>query len=244
MRGSGEGFKKNISTASGIEGDSVIKDQRAKVTGQKFAPDRESVPKGKPAPDEGLVSKEGSMPEGDAISGEGVVSDNETVSKEGALPGEGLAWERQLVELEEKNEEYHRRLLRLQADFDNYRKRMVREKEELNGYVTGEVILDFLDVLDNLERASVSARGQNCHKNDVSFKEGIDMIVNQFKAVLAKHDVKEIPAKGAKFDPNFHHAVIQTEAEGEEEGVVLEEIRKGYTIKSRVLRPSFVKVAL
>lgn len=152
--------------------------------------------------------------------------------------------ELQLIGLEEKNEEYCQRLLRLQADFDNYRKRVAKEKEESYGRVTGEIILDFLNVLDNMERAFLSAEEQGHNGKDNSLREGISMIINQFKGVLKKYDVKDISAKGAKFDPNIHYAVMQVEDTNAEDGIVLEEIQKGYMIKTRVLRPSMVKVAL
>ncbi|MDD2573873.1 MAG: nucleotide exchange factor GrpE [Bacillota bacterium] len=152
--------------------------------------------------------------------------------------------EKQLADLTKKNEEYCDRLLRLQADFDNYRKRVAREKEEMYGYVAGEVILDFLGVLDNMERAVQSAAVQSCDCGSASLREGIQMVVKQLKEILAKYDVEEIPAKGEKFDPNFHHAVMQAEDSGKEEGTVLEVLQKGYMIKKRVLRPSIVKVAL
>jgi len=70
------------------------------------------------------------------------------------------------------------------------------------------------------------------------------MVVKQFRDILAKYHVEEIPTEGVKFDPNFHHAVMKVEDSGKEEGTILEVFQKGYKIKSRVLRPSFVKVAL
>lgn len=164
-------------------------------------------------------------------------------SKERA-PARQPTSEKQLADLTKKNEEYCDRLLRLQADFDNYRKRVAREKEEMYGYVAGEVILDFLGVLDNMERAVQSAAVQSCDCGSASLREGIQMVVKQLKEILAKYDVEEIPAKGEKFDPNFHHAVMQAEDSGKEEGTVLEVLQKGYMIKKRVLRPSIVKVAL
>ncbi len=157
---------------------------------------------------------------------------------------DGLSIEEQLADCRKKNQEYYERLLRSQADFDNYRKRMAREKDEMYSFVTGEIMLSFLGVLDNLERASLAAAGDSGSDSDASFVEGIDMVIKQLKGILSKHGVEEIPAQGEKFDPNFHHAVMQVEDTKQEEGTILEVLQKGYKIKSRVLRPSMVKVAL
>ena len=154
------------------------------------------------------------------------------------------ALEQQLEDLRKKNEEYYDRLLRLQADFDNYRKRTAREREEIYDYMAAEIMLDFLGVLDNMERAAASAAAGCGEGGSASLKEGIDMVVKQLRDILAKYHVEEIPTEGVKFDPNFHHAVMQAEDSGKEEGTILEVFQKGYKIKSRVLRPSFVKVAL
>lgn len=152
--------------------------------------------------------------------------------------------EQQLEDLRKKNEEYYDRLLRLQADFDNYRKRTAREKEEAYDYIAAEIVFDFLGVLDNMERAADSAAAGCGEGAGASLKEGIDMVVRQLRDILAKYHVEEIPTEGVKFDPNFHHAVMQVKDSGKEEGTILEVFQKGYKIKSRVLRPSFVKVAL
>ena len=161
-----------------------------------------------------------------------------------ASTGEGSPLEQQLEDLKKKNDEYYERLLRLQADFDNYRKRTAREKEEIYDYIAGEILLDFLGVLDNMERASASAAGDGGSDGGASLREGIDMVVKQLRDILAKYNVEEIPTERARFDPNFHHAVMRVQDTGKEEGTILEVFQKGYKIKSRVLRPSVVKVAL
>ncbi|HQA47858.1 MAG TPA: nucleotide exchange factor GrpE [Bacillota bacterium] len=161
-----------------------------------------------------------------------------------ATADDGPSLEQQLEDLRKKNEEYYDRLLRLQADFDNYRKRTAREKEETYDYIAAEIMFDFLGVLDNMERAADSAAAVCGEGGSASLKEGIDMVIKQFRDILAKYHVEEIPTEGVKFDPNFHHAVMQEEDSDKEEGTILEVFQKGYKIKSRVLRPSFVKVAL
>ncbi|HQD42376.1 MAG TPA: nucleotide exchange factor GrpE [Bacillota bacterium] len=161
-----------------------------------------------------------------------------------ATADDGPSLEQQLEDLRKKNEEYYDRLLRLQADFDNYRKRTAREREESYDYIAAEIVFDFLGVLDNMERAAETAAAGCGEGGSASLKEGIDMVVKQFRDILAKYHVEEIPTEGVKFDPNFHHAVMQEEDSDKEEGTILEVFQKGYKIKSRVLRPSFVKVAL
>lgn len=172
--------------------------------------------------------------------------DNEEVGTDDntAAADDGPSLEQQLEDLRKKNEEYYDRLLRLQADFDNYKKRTAREREESYDYIAAEIVFDFLGVLDNMERAAESAAAGCGEGGSASLKEGIDMVVKQFRDILAKYHVEEIPTEGVKFDPNFHHAVMQVEDSDKEEGTILEVFQKGYKIKSRVLRPSFVKVAL
>lgn len=171
-------------------------------------------------------------------NGEVGTDDNTATADDGPSP------EQQLEDLRKKNEEYYDRLLRLQADFDNYRKRTAREKEETYDYIAAEIMFDFLGVLDNMERAADSAAAVCGEGGSASLKEGIDMVIKQFRDILAKYHVEEIPTEGVKFDPNFHHAVMRVEDSDKEEGTILEVFQKGYKIKSRVLRPSFVKVAL
>jgi molecular chaperone GrpE len=141
-------------------------------------------------------------------------------------------------------EEAYNRMLRLQADFDNYRKRVAREKDEIYSYAAGEILLQFLSVLDNLERASEAAAGDGGSRGTDSFREGIDMVIKQIRGIMSKYHVEEIPTEGVKFDPNYHHAVMKVDDTDDEEGTILEVFQKGYRIKSRVLRPSMVKVAL
>ncbi len=150
---------------------------------------------------------------------------------------------RELEEYKEKSRDYYNQYLRAVADLDNYRKRVIKEREETYKDVACEILGQFLGVLDNLQRASQSVNtGTGC-KGCSSIEEGINMVVKQFEDILAKFGVEEIPAEGKKFDPNYHYAVMQAEATGEEEGQIVEVLQKGYMLNSRILRPSMVKVA-
>jgi molecular chaperone GrpE len=133
------------------------------------------------------------------------------------------------------------RLARLQAEFENYKKRMAREKAEFLKFATEGLLLEFLPVLDNLERAIASARADTSGREAVV--EGIDMIARLFRGTLEKAGVKPMEAVGKPFDPSLHQAVAQVETPGGPDHVVLEEIQKGYLLEGRVLRAAMVKVS-
>ena len=133
------------------------------------------------------------------------------------------------------------RLVRLQAEFENYKKRMAREKAEFLKFATEGLLLELLPVLDNLERAIVSARAETSGREAVV--EGIDMVARLFRATLEKAGVKPMDAVGKPFDPGLHHAVAQVETPGGPDNVVVEEIQKGYLLEGRVLRAAMVKVS-
>lgn len=133
------------------------------------------------------------------------------------------------------------RLLRLQAEFENYKKRMAREKAEFLKYATESVLLEFLPVLDNLERAVTSARATTGNREAVV--DGIEMIARLFRSTLEKAGVKPMDAVGHPFDPSLHQAVAQVESADGRDNIVLEEIQKGYLLEGRVLRAAMVKVS-
>ena len=138
-------------------------------------------------------------------------------------------------------DERYDRLLRLQAEFDNARKRMAKERAEFIKYANEDLICRFLPVLDNFERALVHAgEGQNAR----SILEGIKLIQKQMNEVLTNYGLKQIPSVGEKFDPNRHEAIMKVESETHEDGTVIEEVQKGYTLNDRLIRPAAVKVTV
>ena len=137
-------------------------------------------------------------------------------------------------------ERLQERLLRLQAEFENYKKRMAREKSEFIKFAHEGLILDFLPVLDNLERAVGAARAE---MGTTPVLEGLEMIGRLFRSVLEKAGVKTMDTTGKPFDPGYHQAVAQVETSHGDSNVVVEEIQKGYLIEGRVLRPAMVKVS-
>lgn len=144
--------------------------------------------------------------------------------------------------LQKELEESQDRLLRLHAEFDNYRKRTQREKEDWHKFASAGILEKILPVLDNFERAldSLKNEGEEVQRQ----LSGIEMIYRQLLDVLQKEGLEPIEALGKIFDPNIHEAMLQVPvAEGQEDGQVAAELRRGYCFKERVLRPTLVQVA-
>lgn len=137
--------------------------------------------------------------------------------------------------LEEQNERY----LRLQADFDNFRRRTRQEKEELSAIVTQNMVLQFLPVLDNFERAISGGANQDA----AALFSGVEMIYRQFAQAMEKCGLAPIESVGQMFDPQKHEAVMRVDDADKPEGTIIEEFQKGYCVGSKVIRPSMVKVA-
>ena len=141
------------------------------------------------------------------------------------------------AEKQEEAIDYHDKWLRVTAEYQNYRTRTIKEKEEIYQNANAKFIEGLLEVIDNFERAM-----QTKPEGD-KFAEGIELIYKQFLAVLEKNHVKEIPAKGEKFDPKVHMAVQMMAVEGMESDCVAEVIKKGYMMNDKVIRPAMVVVS-
>lgn len=141
----------------------------------------------------------------------------------------------------EKSKENWDRFVRQQADFENLRKRLERDKMEFLKYANEEIIVDLLGILDDLER-SVSA-AEKKQENFEAFLKGVEMILAHLYDLLKKRGVAAITAKGKKFDPNQEEALMQTETNEYEDGVIIEELQKGYKLNDRVIRTAKVRVA-
>jgi molecular chaperone GrpE len=129
------------------------------------------------------------------------------------------------------------RLARLQAEFENARKRAERERTEYREYATGSAAEQFLPVLDNLELALKSTASAQ------QLRSGVSLIVKQMEEILEKMQVKVVPTLGEEFDPRFHEALGTVERDDVPDQHVAEEIRRGYKIRERLLRPALVRVA-
>jgi molecular chaperone GrpE len=129
------------------------------------------------------------------------------------------------------------RLARVQAEFENARKRAERERAEYRDYAAGSVVEQFLPVLDNLELA-LKATG-SAHQ----LRSGVSLIVKQMEEVLQKMQVNAIPTVGEAFDPRIHEAMGTVERDDVPDQHVAEEVRRGYKLRDRLLRPALVRVA-
>jgi len=134
------------------------------------------------------------------------------------------------------------RLLRLQAEFDNYRKRVERERRELGDHFAVELLTEFLPVLDDVERA-LGAANASAEPALATHRQGLELIHKQFLELLKRRQVAPIEAIGTDFDPNLHQAVGQEVSDDHREGEVIDDMRRGYRLGDRLLRPSMVKVA-
>ena len=139
------------------------------------------------------------------------------------------------------SKEYLKLLERMQADFDNYKKRQEIKQKEFIEFANAELLNNLLCVVDNLERALSSAADA---KNAQAVKDGVNNTLKEFNNILNKEGVKPMKSIGHRFDPYQHEAVMKTETDKHSEDIVTEEFQKGYYIKSKVLRPAMVKVAV
>jgi molecular chaperone GrpE len=146
-----------------------------------------------------------------------------------------------LEEEKKRSDEYLSRLKYAQADLDNQKKRYDRQIEEIRKYCAEPLIIELLDVIDELELAVKAGRSSDSSDAVV---QGVEMTLKKLKKVLEGHGVFPIDCVGQKFDPSKHNAVARTEKEDAEECTIAEEVRKGYTLGEKVIRPSVVKVVV
>jgi len=138
-------------------------------------------------------------------------------------------------ELKEMSEKY----LRLYAEFDNYKKRVNKDKEELLKYGQESLLYELLTVIDNLELALKHASDEV----STGLIQGVEITYKELMKTLEKFGLTAVEAEGENFDPSVHHAMSQVERDDVEENIVVEEYRKGYKLKDKVLRPSLVSVS-
>lgn len=129
------------------------------------------------------------------------------------------------------------RLKRIMAEFENYKKRSGKEREMLYNSLLADIVSSFLPVIDNLEKAA------EAKTEDENYKQGLELVLKQFKDVLAKFGVEEIKTVGEIFDPEVHEAVSSIQDETKAEKEIVQEFRKGYKISTKVIRHAMVVVA-
>jgi len=139
-----------------------------------------------------------------------------------------------------KSKEYLDRLKYLQADFENYRKRVAKEFQEVTERSNEKLIVNLLNVIDDLERAIKIGKTT---KKVKALLEGVEMVHKKLYAVLEREGLTGLEAVGKPFDPNLHEVLAKVPAKDCEDGIVIEEARKGFMFKGKVIRPSVVKIA-
>ncbi|MDO5848042.1 MAG: nucleotide exchange factor GrpE [Methanobrevibacter sp.] len=160
-------------------------------------------------------------------------SENDEVTK---LKEEIETLKEELASQEEKTNEYISYSQRLQADFENFKKINEKQKQEVIKYANENLIKNILDSYEDLGRALENS------SNYDELKEGIELINNKLHDALKKEGLEEIPTKGEKFDPFKHEALMAEANDDVENGYIIEELMKGYTLKDKVIKYSKVKV--
>ena len=155
---------------------------------------------------------------------------------EGAKPAEAGSGS-EVEELKAERDQLVDRLARLQAEFDNARKRAEREQIEFRDYATGSVVEKFLPVMDNFELALRSTGSAH------QLRSGVDLIVKQMEEILRQMQVTPVATVGEPFDPRVHEALGSVDRDDVPDQQVVEEIRRGYRVRERLLRPALVRVA-
>ncbi len=148
----------------------------------------------------------------------------------------------ELKERAAKADEHWDRLLRTTADFDNFKKRAAREKQDAIKYANESLLQKLIPILDNFEMAQSATQAAQTDAAQ-SLQTGVNMIHQQLKNALSEAGLEELDASGKAFDPNLHEAVSQQETNDHPEGQVVQQLRKGYKFRDRLLRPASVVVA-
>jgi molecular chaperone GrpE len=145
-----------------------------------------------------------------------------------------------LEEIEEQNAEYLNHLRYLQADYENSLKRAQREIERISHYGSERLIIELLEILDELELASLASENRSVSEE---VKIGVRITLEKLRSTLAKEGLEAIECENQKFDPDMHQAISKEYSKEHREGIVLREVRKGYLLKGKVIRPSTVVVS-
>ncbi|MDL2246970.1 nucleotide exchange factor GrpE [Methanobrevibacter sp. OttesenSCG-928-K11] len=161
----------------------------------------------------------------------------EEAQKEIASKDEELAKLKESLEAQkEKTDEYISHSQRLQADFENFKKQTEKRNQEIIKFANEELIMNILDSYEDLERVLENSTNQK------ELREGVELIYSKIKNALDKEGLKKIPAVGEKFDPFKHEALMAEDNDDYDNGEIIDELMKGYTLKDKVIKYSKVKV--
>jgi len=153
------------------------------------------------------------------------------------IPGEAAIDPAEHERLQSERDQLFDRLARLQAEFENYRKREARERTEYRDYALANTVEQFLPVLDNFQLA---LRSQGTAEQ---LRSGVELIVRQMEEIVRSLGVQPIPTVDTQFDPRLHEAIEMVERDDLPDHQILDEVRRGYTLRERLLRPAMVRVA-
>lgn len=156
------------------------------------------------------------------------------------LPTDPEELQNLVVQKTQEAKENYDRVLRLAAELDNLKKRQERELSEVRQFANENLLRELLPVLDNLERALEHGR-QN--ETPEALMEGLDLVYQDFLKVLGRFGITPLDSVGERFNPTYHHAVMEEEAPEVEDQTVLKELQKGYLLQNRLLRPAMVVVS-
>jgi len=154
-------------------------------------------------------------------------------------PSEALSGADPAEDLRRERDDYYDRWLRKTAEFDNYRRRVERERREQADQAVLNLLQELLLVVDDFDRALTVDAGDEAG----AYRKGVELMHAKLHDLLRREGVKAIEALGADFDPNLHQAVMHEISPNHREGEVIGELRRGYLINDRLLRPAMVKVA-
>jgi molecular chaperone GrpE len=147
----------------------------------------------------------------------------------------------QLRQEQEKSKEHLNKLLYVQADFENYRRRLNQEVESRIDAGRAKLIQNLLAIVDELELALNAAKNT---EGASAVANGLEIVLKKFRDLLTAEGLSAIESVGKKFDPTMHEAVERVPCDDKDEGTILEEVRKGFTMKGKLIRPSIVKIAV
>lgn len=156
-------------------------------------------------------------------------------------PANGPDLEQRCQKAEEEAKRTFDRFLRLSAEFENYKKRTAREMEDYRKYAYEAILGELLGVVDNLERAIEA--GKQSVGEDNELLKGVELTLKEILRIFEKFSVTPVNALGKTFDPNFHQAVMQEQADDLPQNTVTKEFQKGYLLHDRLLRPAMVAVS-
>jgi molecular chaperone GrpE len=162
--------------------------------------------------------------------------------EDAADPVSDDALDAELLKLKEERDGLQDRLLRKQAEFENYKKRIDRERSEYIQFASAELMRELLNALDSFDLAIRNAATEGSAGQNML--QGLDLVYKQFQDTLGRFGLKPIESAGQPFDPHLHQAVSTVPTDEVEENTIVEEMRRGYTLNGRLLRPAMVSVAV